>query len=114
MNFIYNMPKTVDTLYNLFHTKNGKLTAGVLVDYFGVDIINDENNDLSEKRINTLMGIYKGLFIMGVSTKEIEKHFKSNSLDALIDEKYSQNISKYYQEYKQNNIKIGQTYYLSF
>lgn len=108
------MPKTVDTLYNLFHTKNGKLTAGVLVDYFGVDIINDENNDLSEKRINTLMGIYKGLFIMGVSTKEIEKHFKSNSLDALIDEKYSQNISKYYQEYKQNNIKIGQTYYLSF
>jgi L-arabinose isomerase len=108
------MPKTVDTLYNLFHTKNGKLTAGVLVDYFGVDIINDENNDLSEKRINTLMGIYKGLFIMGVSTKEIEKHFKSNSLDALIDEKYSQNISKYYQEYKQNNIKIGPTYYLSF
>ena len=108
------MPKTVDTLYNIFHTKDGKLTAGVLVDYFGVDIINDENNDLSEKRINTLMGIYKGLFIMGVSTKEIEKHFKSNSLDALIDEKYSQNISKYYQEYKQNNIKIGQTYYLSF
>jgi len=108
------MPKTVDTLYNLFHTKNGKLTAGVLVDYFGVDIINDENNDLSEKRINTLMGIYKGLFIMGVSTQEIEKHFKSNSLDALIDEKYSQNISKYYQEYKQNNIKIGPTYYLSF
>jgi L-arabinose isomerase len=107
------MPKTVDTLYNLFHTKNGKLTAGVLVDYFGVDIINDENNDLSEKRINTLMGIYKGLFIMGVSTKEIEKHFKSNSLDSLIDEKYSQNISKYYQEYKQNNIKIGPTYYLS-
>ena len=108
------MPKTVDTLYNIFHTKDGKLTAGVLVDYFGVDIINDENNDLSEKRINTLMGIYKGLFIMGVSTQEIEKHFKSNSLDALIDEKYSQNISKYYQEYKQNNIKIGQTYYLSF
>jgi hypothetical protein len=111
------MPKTVDTLYNLFHTKDGILSAGVLVDYFGVDNINDgsnKNHKLSEKRINTLMGIYKGLFIMGVSTQEIEQHFKSNSLDALIDEKYSQNISKYYQEYKQNNIKIGPTYYLSF
>ena len=108
------MPKTIDSLYSLFENNNAQLSNGILADYFGIynwkNITSD--NDFQEN-IDLFIGLYKGLYIMNVSKNEIESHFKGNLLDTLMDNKYTNQESYYYNIYKKNNIRIGQTFYTS-
>jgi hypothetical protein len=108
------MPKTIDSLYSLFENNNAELSTGILVDYFGISNWTQITTDTDfHEKINLFMGLYKGLYIMNISKNEIESHFKSNSLDALMDNKYTNQQSGYYNTYKKENIKIGHTFYTS-
>lgn len=106
------MPKTIDSLYSLFEDNNAELSTGILVDYFGMgNWTQITSNDDFHDRIDLFTGLYNGLYIMNVSKKEIESHFKSNSLDTLMDSKYTNRQSGYYNKYKKDNIQIGHTFY---
>jgi len=108
------MPKTIDSLYSLFENNNTELSTGILVDYFGISNWTQIRIDTDfYEKIDLFMGLYKGLYLMNVSKNEIESHFKTNSLDALMDNKYTNKRSGYYDTYKKDNIKIGHTFYTS-
>lgn len=108
------MSKTIDSLYSLFETNNAELSTGILTDYFGISNWTQiTSDDDFHENINLFMGLYKGLYIMNVSKDEIESNFKNNSLDALMDNKYTNQRSGYYNRYKKENIKIGHTFYTS-
>tara|TARA_Y100000389_G_scaffold66148_1_gene62264 strand:- start:437 stop:1291 length:855 start_codon:yes stop_codon:yes gene_type:complete len=66
--------------------------------------------DEFDDRIQTCYGVYKGLYLMGVSAKEIYRCYLKNKLDELIHTKYSFNQSGYYREFCEKNIVIGNTF----
>lgn len=76
----------------------------VLVDYWGKNI---DNNDI----ISLIYGVYKGLYIKGITADLFYNCFIANRLDELIHEKYKHNSSGYYCDFVKKNIIIGNTYY---
>lgn len=89
--------KTVHALFD-----GGQITAAVMVDYFGDNIGNDEN-------MNTILGVYKGLSLKGITPEFLHKCFMANRLDELIHKKYTHQKSGYYKRFTDNNIVIGNT-----
>ena len=74
----------------------------VLADYWGRHMVNDET-------MYTIYGVYKGLWLMGVTAKQFHTSFMANSLDALIHSQYKTRSSGYYRDFVKDNIVIGRT-----
>ena len=98
------MPKTIDTLEECC-LANVIPSVLVLVDYFGLDNLSNEDN------IIVILGLYiKMLNCWNIHKDIIEKAFKNNELDKLIHETYNKHgKTGYYQKFCNNNIKIGKT-----
>lgn len=96
-------------LYDYLDEKED-LHPSIIIDLCGYD---NWNIDMKKNRDDTLtmfLGLYEGLYIMGVSYKEIYRCFIKNKLDDLIHIKYSLNKSDYYREFCEKQIKIGNTF----
>lgn len=77
----------------------------ILNDFFG-----DEPSD-EEYRI--IYGLYEGLIkFKGISEEVLYDCFITNRLDELIHKKYTFQPSKYYKEFCDHNIVIGETFYV--
>lgn len=99
-------------LYNMFEQK-GNLVPSIMVDLFGClnwDKKIAENKSKFDEIISLFIGLYKGLYLMDVSFKEVYRCFTKNKLDDLIHIKYSINASNYYKEFCKKNMKIGHTF----
>jgi len=96
-------------LYDYFEG-NGNLIPSIIFDLFGY---NNWTIDIKENKNDILtmfLGLYKGLYYMDVSYKEIYRCFLKNKLDDLIHIKYSINKSHYYIEFCEKKILIGNTF----
>ena len=98
------MPKTIDTLEECC-LANVIPSVPVLVDYFGLDNLSNEDS------IIIILGLYiKMLNCWNIHKDIIEKAFKNNELDKLIHDTYNKHgKTGYYQKNCNNNIKIGKT-----
>ena len=96
-------------LYDYLDEK-GDLHPSIIIDLCGYG---NWNIDMKKNRDDTLtmfLGLYEGLYIMGVSYKEIYRCFIKNKLDELIHTKYSINKNYYYRIFCEKQIKIGNTF----
>lgn len=97
-----------EVLYKYFKGEMN-LHPSIICDLFGrfnwTKDMETNNNDT----ISLYLGLYKGLYIMDVSYKEIYRWFINNRLDELIHIKYSLHKSDYYREFCEKKIKIGIT-----
>ncbi len=99
-------------LYKHFEGEEGyAFCSAYACDLFGIrnwdhSYEEDEFND----RIKTCYGVYKGLYLMGVSAKEIYRCYLKNRLDTLIHTKYSLKQSGHYRTFREKNIVIGNTF----
>ena len=98
------MPKTIDSLEECC-IANVIPSVPVLVDYFCLDNLSNEDN------IIIILGLYiKMLNIWNIDKDIIENAFNNNELDKLIHETYNKHgKTGYYQKFCNNNIKIGKT-----
>ncbi len=98
------MPKTIDSLEECCHADKFP-PIPVLVDYFGLDNLSNEDN------IIIILGLYiKMLNCWNINKKVIEKAFKNNELDRLIHDTYNKHgKTGYYQMFCDKNINIGRT-----
>ena len=99
------MTSTSDLLINCILTGCNitDMHPAVVCDYFG---INDESS------VNIIYGIYEGLIkYKGVSNKLLKNCYMTNRLDELIHAKYTHHKSRYYVEFCNKHIKIGNTYF---
>ena len=100
------MNKSIEDLYRSSVFNDG-LTASVIHDYFNLS-----NHD----HIETILGLYQGMFKCRNMKKSIvEKAYKNNQLDKLIHDSYNSYggiaMSGYYRKFCEENIVIGETYY---
>lgn len=103
---------SVTYLYSIYY-KGGSLTPSVLNDLFGFmnlpeSIASDEGE--FTKRVQLMDGLYKGLYLMDIPAREIEKNRRENTLDNLIHEKYAKHSSGYYTKFCEQGVPIGKTY----
>lgn len=99
-------------LYSTY-SKGGSLTPGVLNDLFGFMNLPEEilsNESEFTKRVQIMDGLYKGLYLMDVPAREIERNRRENTLDTLIHSKYAKHSSGYYEKFCEQGIPIGQTH----
>ena len=83
---------------------------GILLEYFGIDTAKILVDEVQEK-INILYAIYAVLIkFKGVNLLLLDKCLKFNKLDELIAQKFKYRTSKYYQQFIDNKIIIGDTY----
>lgn len=87
---------TIDSLWKF------ELSLPVLFDYFG-------SHNMTDERILIIRGLYKGLQLMEVPKKEVEKAYFENALDKLIHDKYKGRRSEYYETFCKENMYIGKT-----
>lgn len=108
------MTPTPIALYRYFEEdgQGGYAYEAFHCDLFGIlNWISDcKNKDEMEENINMFYGLYKGLYLMGVSAKEIYRCYLKNRLDDLIHIKYSIYKSGYYKEFCEKELKIGNTF----
>ena len=96
-------------LYDYFEG-NGEFCPAFVCDLFGRFNWTTTMNENVDDTITLFMGLYKGLYLMGVTHTEIHRCFKRNKLDELIHKKYIVRKSGYYKDFCERNIKIGKTY----
>lgn len=92
------MSKTIDSLW-----KFGDISMSALCDYFGYE------NMMDQEKYTIILGLYKGLFLLGIPKETVEQAFLSNSLDQLIHNSYKEKSSDYYKMFCQKNMSIGKT-----
>jgi outer membrane protein assembly factor BamD (BamD/ComL family) len=100
--------KSLHTMYS----EGGELTPTILTDFFGImnlpeSVLNNKNEFM--KRVQLLDGLYKGLYLMDVSIRELEKNRQENTLDKMIHDNYKNKSSGYYKKFCEQNIPIGNT-----
>jgi hypothetical protein len=96
-------------LYDYFE-KNEKLHPSIICDLFGYVNWSIQMKENKEDTLDMFLALFKGLYYMDVSYKEIYRCFLKNKLDDLIHIKYSINKSDYYREFCEKQIKIGNTF----
>lgn len=76
-----------------------------------------KNKEELNNNITMFYGLYKGLYLQGISAKEIYRCYLNNNLDYLINSKYyhpllshGQYASGYYKDYCEKKIYIGKTF----
>jgi hypothetical protein len=103
------MSKTsAQELYDMYKY-GGIYPLKVIYELFGY---NNWTNEMKEDDDNSFMifdGIYKGLQIMDMTEKEINKYYEENKLDEMIHKYYKKRSSGYYKIFCEKNIKIGKT-----
>jgi len=91
-----NMTTSVHRLYDYFEGKAEILPPSIVMDLFGyfnwTSFMKSNRDDV----LTLFIGLYKGLYIMGVTRKELYRCFLQNKLDDLIHIKYSITSSGYY------------------
>jgi hypothetical protein len=105
------MMDVASKLYEVFEG-GGNINPAIAVDLFGYLNWTKEMKSKNE-RDNVMCiyeGLYKGLYLRKVSSKEIMDKYYNNKLDELMEEHYDNNKSLYYQEYCNKQMKIGNTY----
>lgn len=102
------MSSSAEMLYGYFKG-TCSFTNKINVDLFGY--FNwTENMKINNNETNTMfLGLYKGLYNLDVTFKELNKCYMQNKLDELIHTKYSIRKNDYYKEFVEKNIKIGNT-----
>ena len=98
------MSKTIDSLEQCC-LANVIPSVPVLVDYFGLDNLSNEDN------IIVILGLYiKMLNCWNIHKDIIKNAFNNNELDKLIHDTYNKHgKTGYYQKFCNKNIKIGRT-----
>lgn len=90
------MTTSVHTLYDYFEGRESTLHPAVMIDLFGMFNWTSFMNSNIDDVVTLFLGLYKGLYLMGVTQKEIYRCFLQNKLDDLIHIKYSVTSSGYY------------------
>ena len=96
-------------LYSYFEG-NESLHPVIIGDLFGYLNWSIQMRENRDDTLSMFLGLFKGLYLMGVTYKEIYRYFLKNKLDELIHIKYSINPSIYYIEFCEKQIKIGNTF----
>ena len=102
--YINKMNSTAKALWDCFKGE-GKITVPILYDLFG------RHNVIEKRRRYIIHGLYKGLYIMDTTWKEVYRCYLNNDLDKLIRTKYKIHPSTYYKEFCEKKIIIGNTYF---
>lgn len=97
-------------LYNYFEHKEDKLHPSIIVDLFGYENWSISMIENIEDTLTIFLGLFKGLYNMDVSYKEIYRCFIKNKLDDLINIKYSINKNNYYKKFCEKQVNIGKTF----
>ena len=98
--------KTIDILYEC-----------CIEDVFPpISVIHDYFNLSNRDNLDTILGLYQGMFKCRNMKKSIvEKAYKNNQLDKLIHDSYNSYggiaMSGYYRKFCEENIVIGDTFY---
>lgn len=112
------------SLYSHLFEKRQKLTIAVIYDLFGFQNWTSEMKNNEQETLDIFTEVYRGLFMMGVTTEQIMKAFRNDELDNLIHTEYNKSktfeynsgmdgpiklASKtgYYKRFCKKNIKIG-------
>jgi hypothetical protein len=90
------MTTSVHTLYDYFEELESTLHQAVMIDLFGIFNWTSFMKSNIDDVVTLFLGLYKGLYLMGVTQKEIYRCFLQNKLDDLIHIKYSVTSSRYY------------------
>jgi len=99
------MIKTIDLLYETI-LNDDIIPSPVIADYFGFHNSSDDN------KYSIIYGVYQGLIkCKGIPKQMLENCFMTNRLDELIHKKYIHHKSKYYEDFVNKNITIGETYF---
>ncbi len=104
------METTANALYNNFEGR-GDWYPAIEVDLYGRFNWTSEMKADIPKTLSLFCGIYKGLYLRGITSDEIHKKFKENRLDELIHNTYLNSPSEYYRMFCEKSIKIGITYH---
>jgi hypothetical protein len=96
-------------LYDYFEQK-GELIPSIVFDLFGYENWTTHMKDKQSETLSMFLGLFKGLYLMEVSYKEIYRCYLKNKLDDLIHIKYSINKSMHYIRFCEKQIKIGYTF----
>ena len=89
------MTTSVHKLYDHFEGHD-ELHPAIIMDLFGYANWTSYMKSNRDDILTLFLGLYKGLYIMGVTQKEIYRCFLQNKLDDLIHIKYSVTSSGYY------------------
>lgn len=100
---------TSTALYSYFEG-NGGLHPSIISDLFGYLNWSKQMRENRDDTLEMFLGLFKGLYLMDVTYKEIHRCYLKNKLDELINTKYSINKSDYYREFCEKQIKIGNTF----
>lgn len=98
-------------LYDYFEQK-GQLCPSIIFDLFGYRNWTIHMRENESDTLTMFLGLFKGLYLMDVSHKEIYRCFIKNKLDELIHTKFCINKSGYYTKFCEKQIKIGNTFML--
>lgn len=96
-------------LYDYFE-HNREFHPAIIFDLFGYENWTTFMIENKEETIQMFIGLFKGLYLMDISHKEIYRCFIKNKLDDLIHIKYSMRKNNYYREFCDKQIKIGKTF----
>jgi hypothetical protein len=89
------MTTSVHKLYDFFEGQ-GEMHPAIIMDLFGYANWTSFMKSNRDNVLTLFLGLYKGLYYMGVTQKEIYRCFLQNKLDDLIHIKYSITGSGYY------------------
>jgi hypothetical protein len=99
------MTTSVHKLYDYFEERDDKIHQAFIVDLFGYANWTSYMKSNRDDILTLFLDLYKGLYIMGVTQKEIYRCFLQNKLDDLIHIKYSVNKSRYYMTFCGKSVK---------
>jgi len=95
-------------LYDYFE-QTGDLYPSIISDLFGYANWSTFMKENQSATLTMFLGLFKGLYLMNVSCREIHRCFLRNELDDFIHMKYFIHKSGYYREFCEKQIKIGNT-----
>lgn len=105
----FTMNTSSKALYDYFDD-TGDIGPAIVWDIFGYMNWNDDMKQNRDDTLTLFLGLFKGLYNMGVTHTEIHRCFMLNQLDMLIHTKYSIVRNGYYREFCNNKIRIGNTF----
>jgi len=119
------MPTTAELLYDHFDGKGAPIGFPIVITLFGYVNWTEDMQENIDDTLVLFSGIFKGLYLMDVSSNEIHNAFLENKLDDLIHTKYKSYNSKilsynpkskrryasnYYRDFCEKKITIGKTF----
>lgn len=103
------MVTPAEMLYAYYDREKTRIDPIVYITLFGKNRMWETSSQSIDDILVMYEGLYKGLYLMGVSRKEIHHCFLANRLDELIHTKFSINKSDYYNSFVDTGFIIGKT-----